>query len=272
MTTVDPPISDQELFHLSLNPKGKSTIVLIHGVFGSSRDWDVVYTRLAPTYHVLVPDLPGHGKSQSLKPFSIAHSATLINHLIQTHALNAKAHIVGASLGAHIAIRLAAQYPASALTVVVSGFQVSPVAAGWLEPYLPYAFWAMPRVENLAPRPVVRWLLDGTDITRADTGPITMDLCRAIVAPRPEAEKWPRPWPARTLVIAAGKAGVLPTADHAGDAVRLAGIGREGNDGTVAVTHRLMRHAWMRQDPELFARTVRAWVEGEGVLEGFERL
>lgn len=43
---------------------GKPTILLIHGACGCGREWDLVTPYLSDDYHVLLPDLPGHGDSR----------------------------------------------------------------------------------------------------------------------------------------------------------------------------------------------------------------
>ena len=39
------------------------TVVLIHGMINSSRHWEEVALRLAPSHRVIAPDLIGHGDS-----------------------------------------------------------------------------------------------------------------------------------------------------------------------------------------------------------------
>lgn len=271
-TSKSPPedgLDDVLLHYAEHNPSGKSTIVLIHGAFSSSKNWDLVVPHLTDSYHLLIPDMPGQGQSRNVTPFSVEYSSRLLERLIRKRAINEKAHIVGHSLGAHVAINLASSYPEVVDAVFVSGFGIFPATI--LTPFLPYATWASNRVENLIPRSVIRWLMDGTDIPRGDMDACTLDLCRQIVAPMIEA-KWPSPWPARTLIVAAGKSGILPTSDRPEDAVKLMEIGRERNPDTIAVTHPAMRHPWNRQAPELFAGTARAWFERGEIPDGFQKL
>lgn len=269
---MSPPIDDDthpKLHYTAYNQAGHTTVVLIHGALASGLNWDLVIPYLPSSYHLLVPDLPGHGKSQAITPFSVDLSARLIADLIRTHAINGSAHIIGHSLGAQIAIRLASTDPDVINSVFVSGFEIFPRTA--VTPYVPYAAWIVSRVENCLPRVLVRWAMDGADLPRTDTNICTLDLCRQIVSPQTPTQ-WPSPWRARTLIVAAGKGGFIPTSDHPHDAVKLMQIGRELNKETVAYTHLSMRHPWNRQAPRLFAQTAEAWFEQKELPEGFVKL
>lgn len=259
---------DPKLHYAEHNP-GKTTLVLIHGALVSGLDWDLVIPHLSSSYHLLIPDLPSHGKSHGITPFSVDLSAQLIADLIHRHATDGSAHIAGHSLGAQVAIYLASQYPQVVKSVFISGFEIFPKT--WLTPYVPYAAWAMTRVENCISRALIRWAMDGADIPRIDTSLCTLDLCRQIVSPEAPTQ-WPSPWPARTLIVAAGKGGLIPTSDHPHDAVKLMEIGREMNAETVAYTHLKLRHPWNRQVPQLFAETAQAWFEKRELPEGFFQL
>jgi pimeloyl-ACP methyl ester carboxylesterase len=261
---------DETLLHYTThNLSGKSTIVLIHGACASGLNWDLVVPHLTYSYHILIPDLPGHAQSRNVTPFSVEYSSRLLERLIRKHAISGKAHIVGHSLGAHVAIKLASSYPDVVNGVFVSGFEVFPQTV--LTPFFPYAIWADHQIQNLIPRPLISWLMDGMDVQRGEPGTCTIDLCRQIAPPMIETT-WPSPWPARTLIVAAGKSGILPSSDHPHDAVKLMGIGRKRNPETIAVTHPAMRHPWNRQAPLLFAETARAWFEGGEILSGFKKL
>lgn len=277
MSTPDPVQPSAEgdghhevsLHYTSINPPGKNTIVLIHGACCSGRSWNLVVPHLTNSYHLLIPDLPGHGQSQHITPFFVEFSSRLLAQLIRKHAINGRAHIVGHSLGAHVAINLASSYPEFVNAVFVSGFEIYPPTT--FSRFAPYAIWFDQRIQRLVPRSLISWLMDGTDIQRGEPGSSTLELCRQI-APVMLTTIWPSPWPARTLIVAAGKGGIIPSKDHPHDAVRLMEIGNELNSETIAVTHPAMRHPWNRQDPLLFADTARSWFEGEQMLAGFERL
>ncbi|KAJ5722172.1 hypothetical protein N7488_000207 [Penicillium malachiteum] len=260
--TPDP----NEIPHSSWNPDNTTTIILIHGAFASSTWWDLVIPHL-PQYHILAPDLPGHGKSLE-KEFSIQESMKTITQLIRTHAKDSHAHVVGHSLGARVAIHIAETDPTLVDSVFISGYGSLPQTS--LTPYLPYAVWMTQRLENLVPRSLIRWAMDGTDIPRIDTRLSTLRLCQSVMTL--DETKGPEPWSVRTCIIAAGKGGLVPSADSRSVALRLLEIGRLGNESTVAFWHPDMRHPWNRQDPGLFADSVRAWIEGRALPGGFEMI
>jgi pimeloyl-ACP methyl ester carboxylesterase len=260
------------LSHREQNKSGISTIVFVHGAFDSSSSWDVVTPHLpeASDYHILLPDLPSHGIARDLKPFSVTIAAHLISELIARRAHDGVAKLVGLSLGADVALRIASDFPevVDKNGVFVSGAS-TPIPRGQnsTSQFLPYGAWLSQRIEWLAPRPLIRSLMDGTDLPRPTLSNCPLELNAQIFAP--EDSKWPSAWPARTLIVAAGKRGLLPTDDNADTARRLAQIGRKGNEGTLAVVHYGMRHPWCLQAPELFAQAVDAWFCEGRILEGF---
>lgn len=257
------------LSHDSINETSPATILLIHGNGCGRSDWDLVEPHLKD-FHLLIPDLPGYAKSRHSTPFSYDRCAVLLSRLIREKAIGGKAHVVGHSLGASVALELASKYADVVETVLISGFLKVPKTI--FTPYLPYAIWAESRIENAVPRPIVSWLLDGTDIPRSNPADRSLQRIRETFVDSLSPDGWPRPWPARTLVIAATKRGILPSNDNVKQARRVAEIGREMNAETLAVSHREMRHAWPRQDPVLFAATVRAFIEAEELPKGFVQL
>jgi pimeloyl-ACP methyl ester carboxylesterase len=98
-------------------------ILLIHGVTGSSAQWEPVMRLLADRFTVIAPDLLGHG--QSAKPrgdYSLGAYASGLRDLTVALGITS-ATVVGHSLGGGIALQFAYQFPerTDRLTLVSSG-------------------------------------------------------------------------------------------------------------------------------------------------------
>ncbi|EME84794.1 uncharacterized protein MYCFIDRAFT_152983 [Pseudocercospora fijiensis CIRAD86] len=261
----------EQLAYDTFNPDRTETILFIHGAFGSAVDWDLVTPHLKEQ-HLLLPDLPSHGRSHKIKPFSLDYAADLLADLIKRIAHDQKTYVIGHSLGASVAIRLATRYPNLVHLVLVSG--VCKLPRSWSTPYLPRAVWLNARVEYAIPRAGTRWLVDGTDLKRPNLSRVDMELAREIFADSlsSDADQWPCSWPAKTLIVAATKRGTVPSNDSVEVAKKMAEIGRESNPDTLAIEHPLMRHPWTRQDPALFAELVKAWLEDKPFSADFKTL
>ncbi|MBI4901773.1 MAG: alpha/beta hydrolase, partial [Actinobacteria bacterium] len=83
-------------------------------------------------YHLLVPDLPEHGKSISDAPFTIDHAAAEVAELIRTRAHGGRATVVGLSEGAQITVALLALAPAIVERAIVSSALVRPTRGAWM--------------------------------------------------------------------------------------------------------------------------------------------
>jgi len=111
---------------------GDETILLIHGMAGSSRTWRDVTPALAPRYRVVAPDLLGHGESaKPMGDYSLGAHASGLRDLMARLEIE-RATIVGQSLGGGIALQLAYQHPGlcDRLVLVSSGGlgrEVSPI-------------------------------------------------------------------------------------------------------------------------------------------------
>ena len=99
------------------------TLLLIHGMAGSSQTWRSVMPRLSEEFRVLAPDLLGHGESATPPgDYSLGGFASLLRDLLGALDID-HATIVGQSLGGGVAMQLAYQYPelAERLVLVSSG-------------------------------------------------------------------------------------------------------------------------------------------------------
>ncbi len=99
------------------------TILLIHGMAGSSRTWREVMPGLAEHYRVLAPDLLGHGASgKAATDYSLGAHASMLRDLMDRLDID-RATVVGQSLGGGVAMQFAYQYPdrCERLALVASG-------------------------------------------------------------------------------------------------------------------------------------------------------
>ncbi|MEI6046279.1 MAG: alpha/beta hydrolase [Chloroflexota bacterium] len=87
------------------------TLVFLHGGGGAGWMWQPQVEQLEQDYHCLVPDLPEHGQSRAIKPFTIKDSAIRIARIIRQQAHGGKAHIIGISAGAQIGVELLLSAP-----------------------------------------------------------------------------------------------------------------------------------------------------------------
>lgn len=85
-------------------------LVLLHGFSRSLTDWDAAATLLAAGHHVLSVDLPGHGRSPDVSPWTMP---TVVRHIADTldaHGVP-EAVVVGHSLGGMVAVEYARANP-----------------------------------------------------------------------------------------------------------------------------------------------------------------
>jgi len=219
------------------------TILLVHGMAGSSRTWREVIPSLAEHHRVLAPDLVGHGRSE--KPpgdYSLGAFANLLRDLLDALGIE-RVTVVGQSLGGGIAMQFAYQFPerVDRLVLVSSGGLGREVS--WILRLLaaPGAELALPVVAPWFVREpgmaVSRWLRDRglraarlaemwdayASLTEADNRAAFLRTLRAVVDPGGQAVD-----ASDRLHLAAG----LPTLIVWGDA-----------DAIIPVEHAAAAHA-----------------------------
>lgn len=116
------------LHYLDWGNSSAPTLILIHGGFDHARSWDWTARRLAADYHVVVPDLRGHGDSA----WSAEGSYLTANYVYDLTQLieqlgREPVTLVGHSLGGSIALRYAGMFPDKVAKVVaIEGLGPSP--------------------------------------------------------------------------------------------------------------------------------------------------
>ena len=99
------------------------TIIFLHGGAMAGWMWDDQLKAFSD-YHCIVPDLPEHGLSSDVKPFTIGNSAEIILDLIHEHTINGNANLVGMSLGAQIIVQILSKAPKLVDHAFISGTMI----------------------------------------------------------------------------------------------------------------------------------------------------
>ncbi|XP_053545357.1 monoacylglycerol lipase ABHD6 [Bombina bombina] len=95
-------------------PNSKPSILMLHGFSAHKDMWLTVVKFLPKNFHLVCVDMPGHeGTTRSaLDDFSVNGQVRRIHQFVESINLNKKPfHLVGTSMGGHIAGVYAAQYP-----------------------------------------------------------------------------------------------------------------------------------------------------------------
>jgi pimeloyl-ACP methyl ester carboxylesterase len=233
--------------------------------------WQPQVDALKQDYHLLVPDLPEHGRSASIKPFTILGSVDQIAELIRTKASGGKAHVVGLSEGAQIAVALLAAAPELVDHAIISSALVREMPGmGWfgagfwaamyrsIQRLNKYAWWARLNMRsNGIPERYLRDTLETYQTLTAEA------FAHVIV----ENQKFRLPGglnrvAAPTLVVAGRKEYKVM---H--QSVRDVAAAIPGSQACLVHHTRKLslseEHNWSMTAPGLFTRTVRAWIEGQ---------
>jgi pimeloyl-ACP methyl ester carboxylesterase len=232
-------------------------VVLLHGIGAAGWMWWQQVAALAD-HHCLTVDLPGHGGSSVVPWVSVDDAAEQVADLIRSRTAAGRAHVVGLSLGGHVALSLLERRAEVVERVVVSGVTAEP----WGHPLLveaqlrlTSAMLRSPRAADAQARayrlpPAQRDALAGSlqAMPPGTYRQVAREVSRYRVPATLAAVRTP------TLALAGGNeselirravgvvAGVLP-----------AGEGRIAPD---------LGHGWNVEAPELFNATVRAWIAG----------
>ncbi|KAM0347778.1 hypothetical protein HYE67_007957 [Fusarium culmorum] len=250
-------MTETTIFYKSHNPGGES-ILLIHGGFSDGSEWDGVWPLLAEhNYHLLIPDMPSHGNSVDIHPFEIDDTVRRLAALIKAEARGGLAHVVGISIGGHIAAALASQHPSYVLSLIVSGFNI--FTPNLFTRVLPLFVYGVQRGSGFARQPFAEW--DRFCLGLGSLA-LTQDVFNILISSR-ELQTIQ----CRTLVVAATRPGV--SADNIDHSRRLFETVVVGN-GSQVVQHRGMRHPWNEEEPKVFADMVKRWIITQELPDGFE--
>jgi pimeloyl-ACP methyl ester carboxylesterase len=95
-------------------------LLLVHGLTASHAVWEPTIHAFADRWHVIAPDLPGHGESAKPDaPYTVDFFAGMLRTLARELDV-AEAVLAGSSLGGRVALELAAWYPAFTRALVLA--------------------------------------------------------------------------------------------------------------------------------------------------------
>lgn len=126
-------------------PEGAPPLLLLHGGGVAGWMWRPTLAALRAPARAIVPDLPGHGRSASVDYRSHEQTLAAIERELEQRA-SGRAAVVGFSLGAQLAVLLAARRPDLIADAVVVSAQAKRIAM----PQLTLAMLA-------AAAPLARW-------------------------------------------------------------------------------------------------------------------
>lgn len=256
------------------------TICFLHGGGASGWMWEPQVEALQHEYHCLIPDLPSHGLSVAVQPFTIADSARRIAELISERAHDGRAHVIGLSEGAQIAVQLLATSPELIDHVIISSALLHPLPGmrllGPRALSLIFTLFAAPfqnsdayvrlnmRYGNAIPERYFRETREDTRImSAASFTQMILENQRFSLPPGLEQVRVP------TLIVA-GRHEVAQMRQSVLDLVQVL---PEGKGYLVDFSKRYAEeHGWNLHRPELFNAVVCAWLTDQPLPEGLTPL
>jgi esterase len=85
-------------------------LIILHGLFGSSDNWQPVARKLGEHFQIFAVDLRNHGRSPHDDAFNYEVMAGDLHEFMQTHSLE-KIHLLGHSIGGKTAMHFALAHP-----------------------------------------------------------------------------------------------------------------------------------------------------------------
>jgi pimeloyl-ACP methyl ester carboxylesterase len=132
-----------KIFYREAGPKNAPTLVLLHGYPSSSHMFRNLIPALSDKYHVIAPDYPGFGYSDSPSPeqyaYTFDHFADIVDHFLDQQGIT-KYSIYVQDYGAPVGFRLATRHPDRIQAIITQNGNaydegLSPFWSEFLYPY-----------------------------------------------------------------------------------------------------------------------------------------
>lgn len=102
------------------NRDESKTILIAHGWLGMGEHWLKIAEFLADNgFHVLVPDLPNHGRSFHTEEFSYDEIAVFLHDFLEKKKISEKPILIGHSMGGKLIMKMADLFPENYERLVV---------------------------------------------------------------------------------------------------------------------------------------------------------
>ena len=255
-------------------PQNAPVIIFLHGGGAGAWSWQPVIEHLGE-FRCLAPDMPEHGRSAAVRPFSIQDAAARMAALIRSQVLGVKVHVVGLSEGAQVAVAMLANSPELIASAVISSSLLRPLPGAWMmtpgvirwsfrfsvPPFRNNDWWIRLNMKHAAGVPEAFFAQFKRDFQVMSEDGFTHLMVENQRFRLPQGlEKAALP----VLVLAGKKeyAAMRQSAVDLGEAlpqatVRLIDLGESSSLA--------QEHNWCLYAPDKFAETVRAWVNQEAI-------
>ena len=110
--------------HPAVTASALPPLLIVHGLYGSARNWNVIAKRMSEQRDVLAVDMRNHGESQWFPTHSYPDMAADLAEVIRAHG--GLADVMGHSMGGKASMMLALTEPALLRRLVVA--DIAPVA------------------------------------------------------------------------------------------------------------------------------------------------
>jgi pimeloyl-ACP methyl ester carboxylesterase len=247
--------------HVSLyireaGPEGAPALLFLHDLGLSHTMWQPQFERLSDYYHCLAPDLPESGNSESSGPFTLKDASRRIAEVIRERVPGQSAHVVGLSLGSAVALQMLRDEPQVLDHLLISG----------TASHLPPALDSLNRLNEATVRllgheQLAEFLLRPYHVPQAYRSLLLNDLRKV----KPEAIQH---FSQELAKVRLPRNGYVPA---------LIAVGQQETFVTKHAAYEMSRaltgvrgalvpgvgHFWNLEAPDLFAQTVRAWIQDE---------
>ncbi|MBU2868313.1 alpha/beta fold hydrolase [Pacificibacter marinus] len=104
----------------------KTPLLIVHGLFGSARNWGVIAKRMSHDRQVIAVDMRNHGTSFRADSMSYTDLADDLAEVLHAYGAPDGTHVLGHSMGGKATMMLALTHPELVKSLIVA--DISPVA------------------------------------------------------------------------------------------------------------------------------------------------